>query len=101
MCRCAFRRHRSRLALYRALAGDTSPLAQQVRRYITINGSRWDLVNENRPYIGAAPMPPGHALYPADLTRAQIDAYVATHPGKKDELYDPYTFVRHQGNDLV
>jgi hypothetical protein len=89
------------LALYRSLADDTTPIARQVRRYLTINGSRWDLVNENRPFVGATPMPPGHALYAADLTRARIDAYVASHPGKKEEIYNPYTFVRHQGQDLV
>ncbi len=70
-----------------------------MRRYLTINGSRWDLVSENRPFVGTTPMPPGHALYPADLTRAQIDSYVASHPGKKDEIYNPYTFVRRQGQD--
>jgi len=89
------------LALYQALAGDASPLARQVRRYLTINGSRWDLVDENRQFIGAAPIPPGHALYAADLTRAKIDSYLASHPGKKDEIYNPYTFVRRQGQELV
>jgi hypothetical protein len=89
------------LALYQQLEGDPRPLARKVRRYLTINGSRWDLVNENRPFIGKMPMPPGHALYPADLTRAQIDAYVAGHPAKKDEIYNPYTFVRRQGADLA
>jgi hypothetical protein len=89
------------LALYKALEGITTPVAQQLRRYLTINGSRWDLVRENQPFVGGVPMPPGHALYPPDLTRAQIDAYVAAHPGKKDEIYSPYTFVRRQGADLV
>src|SRR5262245_36404243 len=89
------------LALYRALDGTSAPVAQQLRRYLTINGSRWDLVRENEPFVGRLPMPPGHALYPPDLTRAQIDAYIASHPGKKDEIYNPYTFVRRQGADLV
>ena len=89
------------LALYQQLEGDQRPLARQVRRYLTINGSRWDLVNENRPFIGKTPMPPGHAIYPADLTRAQIEAYVASHPAKKAEIYNGYTFVRRQGADLA
>ncbi|MEP7305960.1 MAG: Zn-dependent hydrolase [Acidobacteriota bacterium] len=89
------------LALYQSLASDSSPVAQRVRRYLTINGSRWDLVNENRPFVGATPMPPGHALYAADLTRAQIDSYLASRPGKKDEIYNPYTLVRRQGQELV
>ena len=89
------------LALYHALAGNTTPVAKNLRRYLTINGSRWDLVNENRPFVGTLPMPPGHALYPADLTRAEVERYVAAHPDKKDEVYNPYTLVRRQGQDLV
>ena len=89
------------LALYRSLEHDTTPLARSVRRYLVINGSRWDLVDENKPFVGTMPMPPGHALYPADVTRAGIDAYVASHPASKAALYDPYTVVRHQGTDLV
>jgi len=89
------------LALYKALEKVNTPLAQKTRHYLWINGSRWDLVNENEPFVGKQPMPPGHALYPADLTRATTDAYVAAHPDKKAILFDPYTIVRRKGNDLV
>src|SRR5256714_10105316 len=70
------------LALYQALEKVDTPLARNTRHYIWINGSRWDLVNENEPFVGRQPMPPGHAIYPADLTRAKADAYVAAHPDK-------------------
>src|SRR5438105_1628162 len=89
------------LALYKALEKVNTPLAQKTRHYLWINGSRWDLVNENEPFVGKQPMPPGHALYPADLTRSQVDASVAAHPDKKALIFDPYTIVRRQGNDLV
>jgi hypothetical protein len=89
------------LALYKALEGHTSPAALRLRRYLTINGSRWDLVDENRPFVGTTALPPGHALYPPDLTRAGIDAYIGQHPDKKAELYNPYTIVRRQGNGLA
>jgi hypothetical protein len=89
------------LALYKQLEHDQRPLAQRVRRYLTINGSRWDLVNENHPFFGMSPMPPGHALYSPDLTRAQIEAYVGSHPDKKAEIYNPYTIVRRVGADLA
>ena len=89
------------LALYTQLEGDERPLARSVRRYLTINGSRWDLVDENRPFVGTMPMPPGHALYPPDIPRAQIEAYVATHPDKKAQIYNPHTVVGRQGADLA
>jgi hypothetical protein len=46
-------------------------------------------------------MPPGHSLYPPDLTRAQIDAYIAAHPAKKAALYHGQTVVHRQGADLI
>jgi hypothetical protein len=89
------------LALYKALEKVNTPAAQKTRHLIWINGSRWDLVNENEPFVGRQPMPPGHALYPADLTRATADAYAAAHPDKKALLFDAYTIVRRKANDLV
>jgi hypothetical protein len=89
------------LALYKALAHVSTPLARDVRRALLINGSRWDLIGENQPFIGGTPMPAGHALYPPDLTRAQIDAYIAAHPASRASLYSPYTIVRRQGSDLA
>ena len=89
------------LALYKALEKVDSPLARNTRHYLFINGSRWDLVNENEPFVGRQPMPPGHALYPADLTRTQVDAFVGAHPDRKAVIFDPYTVVRRKGADLT
>jgi len=85
------------LALYNALAGDKTPLAQNLRRYLFINGSRFDLVDGNKPFVGTTPMPPGRALYPAGLTRADIEAYVARNPSRKQAIYNPYTFLVRSG----
>jgi len=89
------------LALYKALEKVDTPLARNTRHYLFINGSRWDLVNENEPFVGKQPMPPGHALYPADLTRTQVDAYVAAHPDRKALIFEPYTIVRRSGAELT
>src|SRR5215471_93550 len=85
------------LALYNALEPDKSPLAQNLRRYLFINGSRFDLVDGNKPFVGTSPMPPGRALYPVGLTRADIDAYVARNPSRKQAIYNPYTVVTRTG----
>jgi hypothetical protein len=83
------------LALYKS-----TPDAK-VKRLLMINGSRWDLLDENRPFVENEPMPPGHALYPKDLTRAALEQYAKQHPDKKDQLYSGTTVVRRQGKDLV
>ena len=89
------------LALYKALEKVDTPMARNTRHYLFINGSRWDLVNENEPFVGKQPMPPGHALYPADLTRTQVDAYLAAHPDRKALIFEPYTIVRRSGAELT
>ena len=89
------------LTLFESLKGATGARDQMLRRFLYINGSRFDLLDENRPFVGTQPMPPGHALYPPDLTREQLDAYVAAHPEKKKEIYNDYTVVRREGQELV
>jgi len=85
------------LALYNALEADKTALAQNLRHYLFINGSRFDLVDGNKPFVGTAPMPPGHALYPAELTRAEVEAYVARNPARKQAIYSPYSIVSRTG----
>src|SRR5579863_9402282 len=81
------------LALYKS-TGDAS-----LKTLLTIMGGRWDLIDENRPFAGAPAMPPGHELYPHDLTRDRIEQYVKEHPEDKEAkaaIYDPYTVVKRQ-----
>src|SRR5262249_51846554 len=88
------------LSLYNALASNTTPTARSVRHYLFINGSRWDLVRENAPFVGTQKMPPGHSLYPTDLTRADVDAYVKAHPAAKAALFYPYPGLHRTASAL-
>jgi hypothetical protein len=81
------------IALYNSLAGAKDGHTQAVRRYIWINGSRFDQIEENQPFIGKEPLPPGRALYPHGLTRADIEAYVKEHPEQKKAIYAERTVV--------
>jgi len=72
-----------------------------LKRLLNIMGSRWDLIDENRPFTGSEPMPPGHDLYPHDLTAARIDHYLRQYPADKAAIYDPYTVVKWKGDRLV
>jgi len=88
------------LKLFLSLQDAKSPHDQMVRRYMMIMGGRYDLLDKNRPFVAADPMPPGRGFYPPNITREQIDAYVAAHPDKKDEIFSSYTVVHRDGNDL-
>jgi hypothetical protein len=57
------------------------------RRFIQINYGPWDRLDGNRPFIaGVGPRPPGAALYPPDITKAQLEGDSA--------LLGAYTVVR-------
>lgn len=71
------------IPIYKALVSSKEPRAKALRRHLWISGSRYDQIDENKPFIGSDPMPPGRNLYPPGLTRADIEAYVAAHPDEK------------------
>jgi Peptidase family M49 len=88
------------IVLYQSLADTTNSRDLALRRYLWINASRFDLLRDNRPFVGDAPMSPGRGLYPQGLTREQVEKFVAAHPEKKDDLYSLTTVVRWQGDQL-
>jgi hypothetical protein len=88
------------LQLYQSLEGKTSKQDVNLRRYLWINGSRFDLLDGQKPFVGATPMPLGRGFYPQGLTRDQIEQYVRLHPEKRAELYGPTSVVRWHGSDL-
>jgi hypothetical protein len=61
----------------------------------------WDPIGDNKPFFGNQPKPPGAGFYPADLTKNELDKYIAAHPDQKDALTSPYTVVQRQGDRLV
>src|ERR1700751_3873421 len=70
------------LQLYQSLAGSKNERDILLRRYLWINESRFDLIDNNKPFVGKDPMPPGRGFYPQNLTREQGEKYVTDHPEK-------------------
>jgi hypothetical protein len=81
------------IALYNATAHATDPKVKALHHYLWINGSRFDQINNNEPFYGKEPDPPGRHLFPQGITRADIEAYVAAHPTEKKAIYDEHTVV--------
>src|SRR5947209_17396460 len=81
------------IPIYESLASSKDEKASALRRYLWINGSRYDQIEENKPFIGTEPMPPGRNLYSRGLTRDEIEAYVKAHPDRKKAIYDERTVV--------
>jgi hypothetical protein len=89
------------LSLYQSLSGNTHPQDQKLRRYLWINASRFDLIDENKPFVGTRPMPPGRGFYPEGLTRQPVEDFVKAHPEKKAEIYSSTNLVRWHGDQLL
>jgi hypothetical protein len=86
------------LKLYLSLADSKGPQDLLLRRYLKINGSRFDLIDDDQPFVGTEPMPPGRGFYigagpSASIARAEIEDFVKKHPDKKREIYSPYTII--------
>jgi hypothetical protein len=97
------------LTLYQQLAGSKDERDQLVRQYIFINAGRFDLLEDNQPFVCAQPeakggacppMYPGRGFYPQGLTREQVEQFVQQHPDKKAAVYGPTTVVRWKGDQL-
>jgi len=65
-----------------------------------INASRFDLLDQNKPFVGTETMPLGRGFYPGSLTREQVEQYVKAHPEQKTPIYDQFTIVRWLQDNL-
>jgi len=85
------------LTLYQSLSPSRNRRDVQLRRYLWINASRFDLIDENKPFVGTEAIPPGRGFYPANLTHDRVEQYVKAHPEQKAAIYDQFMIVRwHQ-----
>ena len=87
--------------IWRRLALASSPLEKAAYSMLDANYGRWDRFLDFAPFVGALARPPGGYVYPADLTKSELDAYIAAHPLEKDALLNPYTVVRRSAGKLT
>lgn len=88
------------LQLYESLRGSAAPGDLELRRYLWINGSRFDLLDGNRPFVRDSQGHPGAGFYPQSVTRDEVEQYIKAHPEKQEEISSPTTVVRSKGEDL-
>ena len=63
-----------------------------------------DTLNENRVFYGDAPCPDGAGFYPADMTKAEFEDWIAERPEDKAAFTSGYTIIKRAGpagKDLV
>jgi hypothetical protein len=86
------------LRLYLSLANSKAPQDLLLRRYLKINGSRFDLIDDDKPFVGTEPMPPGRGFFPGapsdkPVALSEIEEFARQVPDKKVAIYSPRTIV--------
>ena len=89
------------LEIRRQLEQSTDPADKDYLRYLTINFGPYDRLEENKPFIGTQAKPQGAGFYPPDLTREELENYIAEHPEKKEMLLSHYTVVKREDGELT
>jgi hypothetical protein len=79
------------LKLYLSLAGSNDSQDKMLREYLKINGGRFDLIDDNKPFVGTAPMPPGRGFYLPQETQASLEHLISIGRFQKSDVYSPYT----------
>jgi hypothetical protein len=81
------------LKLYLSLLNSTDPQEVLLRRYLKINGSRFDLIEDDQPFVGTDPMPIGRGFYNG-MTKSDVEAYLKESPNSRDAVYSPFTVAQ-------
>jgi hypothetical protein len=86
------------LKLYLSLAKSKDSQDELLRRYLKINGSRFDPIDDDKPFVGTDPMPPGRGFFPgAPSTKlvalSEIEEFVRQVPDKRAAIYSPHSII--------
>ncbi|MEA3052060.1 MAG: hypothetical protein QOG72_963 [Sphingomonadales bacterium] len=89
-------RHRNALAARAALARRTDEQGRRLYTLYRLNQGpiATTLENKREPFLALPDGPPGKNVYPWDLGKAELDAYMAAHPSERARLTDLRSVVR-------
>ncbi len=89
-----------RVALRRTARFAKTQQAEHFARFMEIHYGPWDRHADDAPFLGRLPRPPGANYYPLDISKREIDNWVAKHPESAAGLYSPYAVVRRTRKGL-
>ncbi len=89
---------------WRETYGDPDSLLSRLtdpdmRRFAEINFGPYDRLRGNEPFVpGVGPKSAGANYYPADLTQADFETYIAAHPDSAARFKSQYTLIRRRAD---
>lgn len=84
--------------LQREIAAWKGEKAEAAREYFRINFGPWDRLAEMEPFLGDMEHPEGAGYYPVDMTKEELESWIASHPGDKERFTSNFTVIR-RGQD--
>ncbi len=85
------------------LSADRTPEGQAELHYFLVNKGPWSRLDHNeifvRPHLAVPPKPPQANYYPADATKAEVEAWIATLSGPAKALATGFFSVIRRGSD--
>ncbi|MBU0493017.1 MAG: hypothetical protein KKA73_14325 [Chloroflexi bacterium] len=88
-------------ALRDRLAVSADDEGRAAYRYLQIQNTAWDRLDDNAPFADTGPWPPGAGYYPPDLTADEFNAWLADHPADREAFESYFTVIRRDGDRLV
>ncbi len=87
--------------MHEALKQSKLPGAEALATLMAMHYGPWDRFANDRPLIAGLPRPAGANLYPADMSRGELDAWLDKNPDAAETLKSPYTVVRRKSGSLT
>src|SRR5262249_54176058 len=75
--------------------------ARDALAYFRINAGPWDRLKGDAPFVGTAPKPPGAGFYPPEMTKDELERWVAAHPGDRGPSESEMRGTRGAGRSLT
>lgn len=83
------------------VAALTGPLAGAAQEYYRIMGGPWDRLKDYEPFLGSARRPAGAGFYPEDLSKEELERWIAAHPADREALTSSFSVVVRDGRKLA
>jgi len=62
--------------------------------FFELNFGPWDRIGDNAPFIGQSEKPLGADFYPSDMTKEELETWIAEHPEDKEAFESEFTVIR-------
>jgi hypothetical protein len=87
-------------ALEAEVAKLTGPGSEATKQLFRLMQGPWDRIDEERPFVGVKPKPPGAGFYPEDMSKEEFEAWLAAHPADREAFVSDKTMIVRDGRGL-